>query len=527
MFRCNIRTATADEAKIPRPAPTPAENHAVLLMELQKAQMNSTSSKIRIRTILVMIVLLLICCVLLVRQRPAWISTVQARLSGASPRESASPAHENHDHEHSHGTGNANLLVLSLQARQNLGLNANTVKALEPSTFRRKISVPAIIAARPGRTILHVSAPLTGVIQHVHAVTGETVTPQTVLFRIRLTHEDLVQTQTEFLQMLGELDVEFREVQRLESVAETGAIAGKTLLERHYSRDKLQAQLLAKREALRLHGLSDRQIQEIEQTRHLLRELTILAPVPDDHRHDEELHLSDRADASILTAFQDAPEKTPASVPLILERLFAQTGQSVSAGDPLCTLADYHRLYIEGKAFELDASAVSRAAQKDWTISALFNDGLEQREITGLKLGFVANSIDPDSRTLSFFVDLPNEILHDETNAEHQRFVTWRYRIGQRLQLLVPVEEWPDELVVPVEAVVRDGVESYVFQRKAGNFERVPVHVKYRDQQHVVIAKDGLIKPGTLIALRSAHQMQMALKNMAGGGIDPHAGHNH
>jgi hypothetical protein len=51
--------------------------------------------------------------------------------------------------------------------------------------------------------------------------------------------------------------------------------------------------------------------------------------------------------------------------------------------------------------------------------------------------------------------------------------------------------------------------------------------VKYRDQKYVVIESDGAIFPGDVVALRSAHQMQMAIKNKSGAGADPHAGHNH
>jgi hypothetical protein len=43
----------------------------------------------------------------------------------------------------------------------------------------------------------------------------------------------------------------------------------------------------------------------------------------------------------------------------------------------------------------------------------------------------------------------------------------------------------------------------------------------------VVVANDGSIFPGDYVALSGAQQMQIALKNKAGGAIDPHAGHNH
>ena len=51
--------------------------------------------------------------------------------------------------------------------------------------------------------------------------------------------------------------------------------------------------------------------------------------------------------------------------------------------------------------------------------------------------------------------------------------------------------------------------------------------VDYRDQSSTVIANDGSLFPGDIVALKGAHQMQMALKNKSGGGVDPHAGHTH
>jgi hypothetical protein len=81
--------------------------------------------------------------------------------------------------------------------------------------------------------------------------------------------------------------------------------------------------------------------------------------------------------------------------------------------------------------------------------------------------------------------------------------------------------------VLPIEAVVKEGIDSFIFQQNGEHFDRIPVHEKYRDQTSVVIENDGSIYPGDVVALRGAHQMQMALKNKSGGGIDPHAGHSH
>jgi cobalt-zinc-cadmium efflux system membrane fusion protein len=43
----------------------------------------------------------------------------------------------------------------------------------------------------------------------------------------------------------------------------------------------------------------------------------------------------------------------------------------------------------------------------------------------------------------------------------------------------------------------------------------------------VVIASDGPLKPGDVVAAGGAYQLHLAIKNKSGGGVDPHAGHNH
>jgi len=95
------------------------------------------------------------------------------------------------------------------------------------------------------------------------------------------------------------------------------------------------------------------------------------------------------------------------------------------------------------------------------------------------------------------------------------------------MQLRVPVEQWPGRIVLPVDAVAREGAETFVFLENGDHFDRRPIHVEHQDQLWVVVANDGSLFPGDTVALTGAHQMQVALKNKAGGGVDPHAGHNH
>lgn len=414
-------------------------------------------------------------------------------------------------------------LELSQQARMNLGLTSEFLRPVAISTYRRSITVPAVVVAKPGRSSIIVSSPLNGVVTHVHAVTGEAVLPGDLLFEVRLTYEDLVETQTAYLKTMGELEVEKREIARLDDATRSGAISGKLLLERRYAQEKLEAFAKSQREALRMHGLSERQVEDIGTNGKLLRDLRIVAPDVDTHEHEEELRLSQLPVHPV--SFHQPQVSDPK--PLVIDDLQIHKGQAIVAGEKLCTLSDYSRLFIEGKAFENDIAAITESAKRGWAVEAVLSGTSGQEIIRGLKHVFVSNSIDADSRTLSMYIELPNEIVRDETNAEDQRFLSWKYRLGQRLELRVPVEEWENQIVLPIDSVVKEGADWYVFQQNGKIFSRVPVHVRYRDQNSVVIANDGSIYPGDVIAHKAAHQMQMAIKNKSGAAADPHAGHTH
>jgi cobalt-zinc-cadmium efflux system membrane fusion protein len=455
-----------------------------------------------------------------------WVHSMVARFrTGEVPAGTAAATEENSPAGHAaHDAGTS--LELSDQALRNIGLSSHSIRPIELQTFRRSITVPAVVVERPGRTLVQVATPMTGVITHVHAVQGEAVQPGTLLFQIRLTHEDLVQAQTNFLQALGEFDVEEREITRLRGVTRSGAVAGKVMLERQYARDKLMALLRAQREALRLHGLSDEQVEGITNNRRLLRELQIFAPSID--THDNELNLSRRVVQPVAFR-QDGrrPQQQLHTGPLILQKLNLHKGQSVKAGETLAMLADYDELFIEGMAFEQDIPQLRKLSQRDWKVTAIFGrPDSTSKQVDQLEIAFLANEVDARSRTLHFYVRLPNEITTDR-RVNGKGYVEWKYLPGQRLQLRVPVEEWPDQIVLPVEAVAREGAEYFAFQQNGKHFDRVPVHVKYRDQYSVVIDNDGSLFPGDIVATLGAHQMQMALKNKAGGGVDPHAGHSH
>jgi multidrug efflux pump subunit AcrA (membrane-fusion protein) len=407
--------------------------------------------------------------------------------------------HAGHDHS---DHGDENKLEMSKQAQASIGLKIGEVKL---SNYERTISIPGIVQERPGRSRLQVTAPVTGIVTQIDIATGHAVKPGDLMFEIRLTHEELVQAQAQLLSTVEQIDVIRSEITRLEEVTKDGAVAAKTLRERQYELQKEEASLRAQKQSLLLHQLNTTQIEDIIRTRLLLQSMQVRVPAVESSTQDE-----------MITSI------------LLVQELLVDRGEQINAGEPLAILADHSQLLIAGEAFEQDTAAISQTKAEHRAITAILEDNAHATQVVqDLKISFLENKIDANSRTQHFFVLLPNQLLGDPQATQTGSFVEWKFKPGQRMQLRVPVERWSDRIVLPAEAVAQDGVENYVFFAGKGYFKRIAVQVEHRDAQDAVIANDGTLKLGASIAMNGAQQMLLALKNKLGGGVDPHAGHNH
>lgn len=390
-------------------------------------------------------------------------------------------------------------LELSPQARKNIGLTVATVHRRD---FARSISVPGVIGERPGKTLITVSAPVGGVVRQIIPLRGESVAPGAMMFEIGLNHEHLIDRQRSLLLAVEQLDVVRREIERLDQATSSGAVAGRHRLEREYERQTVEATIHAETQALILHGFSHEQVQAVMANRRLLSSLSVYAPplAHGDH-HEHSYHVVE---------------------------LNVRPGDYVEAGQSMALLADHCELFVEGRAFERDAAVLHRAAERQSGVGLLVetSDGRKQ-EVYPLEILYVENEVDRASRALKFYVRLENEVVRETRTPDGRRFHSWRFKSGQRVELRVPFEQWPDRLVLPVEAVVREGTEWFVYCEQDGRFERTSVHVEHRDQQWAVVADDGQLHVGDVVAVQGAYQIHLALKQQSGGGHDAHAGHHH
>ncbi len=423
------------------------------------------------------------------------IPQIRTKLGGLF---SSSDTSESHGESKPLAAQEIRTLKLSETARKNLRLVSKSVKA---QTYWRTIQIPGVITDRPGFSDRGVTSPAVGVVAEVHAFPGETVQPGEKLFTLRLFSEYLQNTQAELFRATKELQLIAENKARLESAAQTGAVTGVKLVELDNQAKRQSAAIQGFRQDLLTRGLTPPQIDAVAEGR-FVSTIEVVAPPQKN-----------------LTNGQQADQnyKGPRYE---IQELKVELGQQVQAGQLLSMLSNHQDLFIEGSAFKRESTLLAKVAENGWPIQAEFSDedGSQWQELeTPLTIRHLANTLDLQSRTLSFFVPLENQSRSYE--KEGQVFAIWRFRPGQRVRLHIPVEEMQNVLVLPAPALVREGPEAYVFQQNGDLFNRISVNVVYQDRLNVVIANDGSVTPGLYLAQSSAAALNRVLKAQAASGV--------
>lgn len=428
--------------------------------------------------------------------RQQWMPRLSEEHKQAQPDEVALPVEE------------PKKLRLSLQARKNLGLVA---KPVVPQTYWRAIQIPGTVVDRPGQSDRGITSPAVGVVSKVHAFPGDTVRPGDRLLSLRLFSEYLQSTQKQLYTATKEIQITQEELDRLQPLADKGAIAKAQIIELRNVLRRQEVILQSHRQDLLTRGLNPSQIDRVA-SGVFVSEIDIVAP-------------------PLATVSKDTETIRPATFPSSIaadeeniafevQDLNAELGQQVQAGQLLATLANHRSLYIRGHAFKREAPYLETAAQNGWKIQVEFVED-DRQHWSALNQDFVirhlANSIDPENRTFDFFVPLINQSRIYGSEAE--KFVVWRFRPGQRVRLYVPVEELKNVIVVPAAAVVREGPEAFVFQQNGDIFNRLPVQVLHEDRLNIVLANDGSVTPGLFLAQNAAASLNRVMKAQAAAGV--------
>ena len=406
----------------------------------------------------------------------------------------------------------AEIVKISPQARANLGL---TTAPLRIQDFWKKIATTGIIVDRPGFTDQGVTAPVDCFVAKIYAYEGDIVRPGDRLFQLRLSSQYLQATQSDFFKALRETEIIESEISRLTGLADRGVIPEKQVIELNQNLKRQRVEMQAHRQDLLARGLDENQLQQIAQGE-FIKSIDIVVP-PD---NGEKLFL-ESSSATRKTDSEGGPL-------LELQELKVGLGEKAQAGQILCVLADHNHLYINGHGFKRETANIAHAAEVGWDVNVEFIENetghwpkLEQP----LKIRHLSNSVDLESRTFDFYIPLTNQSR--SYTQDGRSFVIWRFRPGQRVRIQIPVEKIEQVFVVPAAAVISEGPETYVFQQNGDWFNRIPVHVLYRDRDHVVLANDGTMRHGFYVAQNSAAALNRILKSQSASGDNMAGFHVH
>jgi len=198
-------------------------------------------------------------------------------------------------------------------------------------------------------------------------------------------------------------------------------------------------------------------------------------------------------------------------------------GQHVDAGEPLLTLADSRKLYLEARPVGGEIVALLRSLQEQTPIEAvpLVAD-------TGPVLGDVRlqGLTGEEDQALARLV-VENRVQSTTKDGDGRGYRSWALRPGLRYMLRVPVRKLEKVFVVPADAVIEQGAARVVYLQNGDAFAPVPVVVAYANYEVAVLGPGSEVFPGDFIVTGGAFALNLALRAGDGGAIDPHAGHNH
>lgn len=180
---------------------------------------------------------------------------------------------------------------------------------------------------------------------------------------------------------------------------------------------------------------------------------------------------------------------------IVIERNIS-LGSAVEPNKTLFRIVDLSKVIVEGDVFESDISKVKLGQDARIRLDAYPN-----RVFTG-KVTFVASGLDPYKRTLHLWASVDNNegLLKPEIFA----------------RIALVVESARKVLAVPLEAIIDDGAEKFVFVKNGNRFIRQGVATGVRDDLYVEIT-DGLHLGDRVV---TDGNRQVYTKWLLGGGLE-------
>jgi len=161
-------------------------------------------------------------------------------------------------------------------------------------------------------------------------------------------------SQRELFKATREIEISKQQRQRLNDLAQSGALPGVRIVEIDNQIQRLDVNVQAYRQDLLARGLSQDQIEAASKGE-FVTEITVRAPNKQSLQHAETFEHND-----VEFSFE-------------MQELKVELGQQVEAGRLLCSLSDHRLLLIEGRGFKDDMPLVQQAAKNNLPVEVQFD----------------------------------------------------------------------------------------------------------------------------------------------------------
>lgn len=338
---------------------------------------------------------------------------------------------------------------IALDARQIKGLGITTAAPVARSTS--EIAGLAAEVMVPNSQLHVVSTPLPGLVESVLVAVNETVKKGQVLARMRSTA--LAEAQRAYLQAHTQLELARANLDRDNSLAAEGLIAESRLLSTRATHAEATALLAERLQALRLAGLSERDIDRLRKGTAISSSVAIRAP----------------------------------AAGVVIEQL-AQAGQRLDAYTPMYRLAQLDPLWLEIQVPLARAAGIAEGAAVR----------IPAADASGRVIS-IGRSVTPESQTVML------RALIDRNAG--------RLRPGQYAQASIAVQAGAaSQWQVPPGAIARANDGVFVFVATAGGFRAVPVAIVSETAGAAIVT--GALDPARPIAVEGVSALKARLMGL-------------
>lgn len=288
----------------------------------------------------------------------------------------------------------------------------------------------------PNQQTQVVSVPQQGLVTALTVATGHEVKKGQLIAQLSST--EFISLQGDYLQAKTKLALAIKTASRDKALAEEGIVPQRRYLESQSAQIAMQTETLQKKQSLRLAGMSEASIHQLNSASKMQSVVNIVAPM---------------------------------SGQVVAQ--YAKVGDRLDSGMPLYQIAQLNPLWVEMNVPIEEAANLANGLKV----------AIPKSNASGQIIA-ILRSVNKATQTLQ---------VRAEINQGTQTL-----SLGQFVEVALSIKTEGDRLQVPTSALVRNGQQSVVFKRIKNGFEIVPVTLMNEDSEYALVK--GELSAGDQIA---------------------------